>query len=66
MVIMALVYIFGILSGVLLVAMIMATWVHNAARRLREQSRANTGEPPVARHRSHRHRGHHQFATSTT
>lgn len=53
---MALVYLLGIVSGVLLVAMILATWIHNAAQRINEQHTAYSGEPPVARHAKNRDR----------
>lgn len=40
MVIMAIVYILGTISGILLMVMIMATWVHKAAKRINEYTKS--------------------------
>lgn len=69
MIVMALIYIFGIVSGVLLTAMILAAWIGHASRKLREHqptigSRAYASPAPVARNYTHRHSRRHRTVAS--
>ncbi|MBA4505836.1 hypothetical protein [Corynebacterium sanguinis] len=61
---MTLFYLAGLVSGVILVVMVLATWIIRAARKLQEGDHHNgapnaarraatdAGRPPVARHRA--------------
>lgn len=66
---MALIYIAGLVSGILLVAIALAGWIRKAGKKLKGGVHhktpvrnsgtirtADTSEAPVARHRSHSHR----------
>lgn len=70
MIVMALIYIFGIVSGVLLTAMILATWIGHASRKLREHhlndSRTYASPAPVARNYTHSTRGRHRTVASNS
>ena len=64
---MALIYVAGIVSGVILVVIALAGWIGYAARQIKERNNRNddagptprrtlTSAPAMANHRAHRHR----------